>query len=492
MISSETRNKYSATIGIECHVQLNTKTKLFAGVDNDARLAPVNTLISHICLGMPGSLPVLNQRAVELAVRAAYALGTKPQLFSKFDRKHYFYPDLPKGYQITQFDQPIILGGSIEIDIDGEKKAVGITRAHLEEDAGKNTHPVGAAYSLVDLNRAGTPLLEIVSEPDMHSSKEAKAYAQELYLRMKYADVSDCNLFYGNMRLDVNVSVSKCETLGTRTETKNLNSFRSIEKAVDYEIKRQIELLEKGESVIQETLGWDDAKQKTTSQRSKEESHDYRYFPEPDVPPVVLQETFCNEVAASLPTMPDEWRKTLASFGLDKSQTDILLLSEVDHDSVNYLSLLRAYEADASKARQVANWFVNIEIPTRNADPSKCILREEERAGLYEELYLLVGAQKLSSTNAKLLIGELLSHPALPENIEKYAAEQGFIQVSDNKEMKNIVQKVLDENQQAVEDIKSGEMKAIGYLVGQVMKQSMGKANPERAQQIIRELLELS
>jgi aspartyl-tRNA(Asn)/glutamyl-tRNA(Gln) amidotransferase subunit B len=190
--------------------------------------------------------------------------------------------------------------------------------------------------------------------------------------------------------------------------------------------------------------------------------------------------------------MPDEWRKTLASFGLDKSQTDILLLSEVDHDSVNYLSLLRAYEADASKARQVANWFVNIEIPTRNADPSKCILREEERAELYDELYRLVGAQKLSSTNAKLLIGELLSHTALPENVEKYAAEQGFIQVSDNKEMKNIVQKVLDENQQAVEDIKSGEMKAIGYLVGQVMKQSMGKANPERAQQIIRELLELS
>src|ERR1700739_1981625 len=235
MIDPKTRAKYTATIGIECHVQLKTKTKLFSAVGNDAREAPPNTLVSHIDFGLPGALPVLNIKAVELATRAAFALGTEPEHFSKFDRKHYFYPDLPKGYQISQYDEPVIGKGEITIEVDGQLKKVGITRAHLEEDAGKSTHPAGADYSLVDLNRAGTPLLEIVSEPDMHSAAEAKAYAHELYLRMKYADVSEANLYSGNMRFDVNVSVSKTGELGTRTETKNLNSFRSIEKTVEYE-----------------------------------------------------------------------------------------------------------------------------------------------------------------------------------------------------------------------------------------------------------------
>src|SRR3954469_19186011 len=243
--------KYIPTIGIETHVQLKTKTKLFSAVGNDASEAPPNTLISHIDAGFPGALPTLNEMALELAVRAAFALNTKPEKFSKFDRKHYFYPDLPKGYQITQYDEPIVVGGSVEIEVDGQTKKIGITRAHLEADAGKSTHPAGADYSLVDLNRAGTPLLEIVSEPDMSSSAEAKAYARELYLRMKYADVSEANLYYGNMRFDVNVSVSQTDELGTRSETKNLNSFRSVEKAVEFEVNRQIEQLEKGEEIVQ-------------------------------------------------------------------------------------------------------------------------------------------------------------------------------------------------------------------------------------------------
>src|SRR5665213_1872726 len=244
MIDPKTRAKYTTTIGIECHVQLKTKTKLFAAVGNDAREAPPNTLVSHICFGLPGALPVLNEEVLHLATRAAFALGTEPERFSKFDRKHYFYPDLPKGYQISQFDEPIIGKGAITIDVDGQAKTIGITRAHLEEDAGKSTHPAGKDYSLIDLNRAGTPLLEIVSEPDMHSAAEAKAYAHELYLRMKYADVSYANLYYGNMRFDVNVSVSKTDELGTRSETKNINSFRAVEKSAEYEIKRQIEQLE--------------------------------------------------------------------------------------------------------------------------------------------------------------------------------------------------------------------------------------------------------
>ena len=291
MLSQKIRSQYTATIGIECHVQLKTQTKLFAAVGNDAREAEPNTLISHICLGMPGALPVLNEHAVELAMQASFALGVAPQKFSKFDRKHYFYPDLPKGYQITQFDEPVILGGTVHIDVDGKKKTIRLTRAHLEEDAGKTSHPTGKDYSIVDLNRAGTPLLEIVSEPEMHTAAEAKAYARELWLLMRYAGVSDGDLYHGNMRFDVNVSVSKDASLGTRSETKNLNSFKSVEKTVEYEIDRQIEVLEKGKEVVQETRGWDDAKQKTFSQRSKEDAHDYRYFPDPDLPPVELTET---------------------------------------------------------------------------------------------------------------------------------------------------------------------------------------------------------
>src|SRR5882757_7259176 len=233
MISAEVRKQYRSTIGIECHVQLKTNTKLFSGAGNDAREAAPNTLVNHIDFGLPGALPVLNKEAIHLAVKAAFALGTTPEKFSKFDRKHYFYPDLPMGYQITQFDEPIITGGEITIYIDGQPKMIHLTRAHVEADAGKSTHPAGKDYSLVDLNRAGTPLLEIVSEPEMHTSAEAKAYAQELWLLMRYADVSNVNLYYGNMRFDVNVSVSKDpKKLGTRSETKNLNSFKSVEKAI--------------------------------------------------------------------------------------------------------------------------------------------------------------------------------------------------------------------------------------------------------------------
>lgn len=310
MISPEIRKKYTVTIGIECHVQFKTKTKLFSGVDNDAREAPPNSLVSPLCFGLPGTLPVLNEKAVELGMRAAFALHTEPQKFSKFDRKLYFYPDLPKGYQITQFDEPIVLGGYVDIEVDDKPIRIGITRAHLEEDAGKSTHPTGKDYSLVDLNRAGTPLLEIVSEPDIHSPEEAKQYAHELYLLMRYADVSDANLYYGNMRFDVNVSVSKDPAkLGTRTESKNLNSFRAVEKASEYEINRQIERLEKGEKIVQETRGWDDAKQRTFSQRTKEEAQEYRYFPEPDLPPIVITD----EIIKAMESMPNSF--TRASIG---------------------------------------------------------------------------------------------------------------------------------------------------------------------------------
>lgn len=486
-MADATHKGYTATIGIECHVQLKTATKLFSAVGNDAREAPPNTLVSHIDFGLPGALPVLNGQALRLAVRAAFALGTEPQRFSKFDRKHYFYPDLPKGYQITQFDQPIIGQGSLAINVDGQEKVIGITRAHMEEDAGKSTHPAGKDYSLVDLNRAGTPLLEIVSEPDMHTAAEAKAYARELYLRMKFADVSDANLYYGNMRFDVNVSVSKTDQFGTRTETKNLNSFRSVEKAVEYEIKRQVEVLEKGGEIVQETRGWDDAKQKTFSQRSKEDAHDYRYFPDPDLPPVVLDESMIDEIRAAMPVMPDEWRRRLSRLGLAVAQIETLLEGELDSEAVSYLPNIELSLERPDLAKFLANWYVNVMIPL--VRDGKFKLESDAHLELEMAIFELIQANKLSSTNAKALFEVLVGQSTLPKDVAAYAEQKGYIQESDESAIEAIVKTVLAANPKAADDVRNGEMKAIGFLVGQVMKQSQGKANPQLAQSLIKKQL---
>lgn len=493
MISQAVKDQYTATIGIECHVQLKTATKLFAAVGNDAREAAPNTLVSHICFGLPGALPVLNREAVHLGMRAAFALGTAPQKYSAFDRKHYFYPDLPLGYQITQFEHPIIRDGEVFIELDGKKKRIGIHEAHLEADAGKSTHPAGKDYSLVDLNRAGTPLLEIVSEPDMHTAEEAKIYAKELYLRMRYADVSDANLYYGNMRFDVNVSVSKTDQLGTRTETKNLNSFKSVEKTVEYEINRQIELLEKGEQIVQETRGWDDAKQRTFTQRTKEDAHDYRYFPDPDLPPIELTDDQIEAVRAEMPVMPEEWRQRLSGLGLDAAQTATLLEGEVEEPTVSYLALIEEVQDDAALAKALANWFVNLELPLRHDDTVtfNADLTNQGRLAVYRGVHELVAAKKLSSSNAKLLLTKLLTNSEQVQDVAAFAKQHNLIQESDEGAIIKIVDAVLAENPKAAEDVKNGEMKAIGFLVGQVMKQSQGRANPQLAQELIRKQLGL-
>ena len=500
MITPEVRAKYRTTIGIECHVQLKTQTKLFAAVGNDAREAPPNTLVSHICFGLPGALPVLNKEAIHLATRAAFALGTEPERFSKFDRKHYFYPDLPKGYQISQYDEPIIAGGKVRIMADGQEKVIGITRAHLEEDAGKSTHPAGKDYSLVDLNRAGTPLLEIVSEPDIHSSAEARAYARELYLRMRYADVSDANLYYGNMRFDVNVSVSTSDELGTRTETKNLNSFRIVEKAVDYEINRQIERLEKGDKIVQETRGWDDAKQKTFSMRSKENADDYRYMPDPDIPPTVLTDEYVAKIKAEMPELPDEIRSKLTQTSLDKALLETLLEADSETAGQAYIKVLSEL-GSADEVRFAANWMVNRHM----ASVQKQL--EETGAALlatysnlpsprqFSDVYRLFSKdKKLNSNNADALLFDLSLGGKFHDpnrDPEAVAQEQSYIQVSDEGEIAKIVEQVLSENTKAAEDVKNGEMKAIGFLVGQVMKASKGKANPSLAQELIKKQLGL-
>lgn len=471
---------YFPTIGIECHVQLKTKTKLFAGVDNDARTAAPNTLISHICLGLPGALPVLNEKAVELASKAAFALNTTPQAFSKFDRKHYFYPDLPMGYQITQFEEPIVLGGHVDIVVNGEPKKIAVTRAHLEADAGKSTHPAGADYSLVDLNRAGTPLLEIVSEPEMHTAAEAKAYAHELYLLMKYAGVSDVDLYHGNMRFDVNVSISKDpKVLGTRSETKNLNSFRSVEKAVEYEIKRQTELLNKGEKIVQETRGWDDAKQKTFSQRSKEDAHDYRYFPDPDLPPVELDDKYISDIKKDMPLLPADYRIRFKNLGIDpKVIEDIINLPETA------MLITRILDASgAEHVKRIAFWMAHkIDVDTAGVSEEKIVVSDENLIKLSE----MVSGNKLSSTAAKEILAEMRRSSEDPEVIAK---AKNLLQESDESALTEIVKTVIAANPKAAEDVKNGEMKAIGFLVGQVMKESKGSANPRIVQELIKDLL---
>jgi aspartyl-tRNA(Asn)/glutamyl-tRNA(Gln) amidotransferase subunit B len=465
--------KYLPTIGIECHVQLKTKTKLFSGAGNDARGAAPNTLISHIDTAMPGALPVLNEKALELAVRAAFALNTAPQKHSYFERKHYFYPDSPAGYQISQLHSPIIVGGSVELIIDGQKKVIDINRVQLEADAGKTTHPAGADYSLVDLNRAGTPLLEIVSQPQIHSPAEAKAFARELYLLMKYAGVSDVDLYHGNLRFDVNVSVSPNESeLGKRTEVKNLNSFRSVENAVAYEIDRQTELYEKDQAPQQETRGWDEAKQKTVAQRLKEEAQDYRYMPEPDIPPIELDDAYIEKIKTDMPKLPSEIREILNKSSISANVIEDILDNE---DICRRVLEAIAEGASPEDASRIA--YDALEKPeTLKIKVSDHIrISEAQRADI------------LSSTTAAYALDIMSKNP--DQDVVPVIESQK--QESDESVIETIVAEVLEQNQAAAQDVKNGEMKAIGFLVGQVMAKSHGKANPQLAQQIIKKQLGL-
>ena len=472
-------DKYEMTIGIECHVQLATSTKLFSSADNDSRFAEPNSNVNAIDYGLPGMLPVLNRHAVDLAIKAGKALGSKIALVSNFDRKHYFYPDLPKGYQTTQMYNPIIGAGKIEAPLeDGGTVKVRIHHAHMEEDAGKLTHY--GDYSLVDLNRAGTPLIEIVSEPDIHSAAEARAYAVELYRRMTYAGVTHGDLYHGNMRFDVNISVALKDSnkLGKRTEIKNLNSFRSVERAAAYEFKRQVDIIEDGGAVKQETRGWNDDKQITISQRSKEDEQDYRYMPDPDIPPIMLTQEEIDKIQSTVPHLPDFYRKKWQVLNLDKSVINSLL------DNQKYAIEISEIQDNAgdSIAKRVAHWFA-----------SAVSGNEEYNIDLPEKQDLIDLAQmseknEISSTSAKELFHDLLKGATDPR---KLAEERNLLQVSDEAAIAEIVDEVMNDPSSAssIADIKAGKEKAIGYLVGQVMKRSRGKANPALAQKLIRNRL---
>ncbi len=470
-------SEYKTTIGIECHVQLNTVTKLFSAVDNDAVDKEPNACVSPIDYALPGMLPALNKAAIEKCVRAGLAMNCQINLVSRFDRKHYYYPDLPKGYQITQMYQPIIGAGVVHLPDGSDVK---IEHAHLEEDAGKLTH--FGTYSLVDLNRAGTPLIEIVSMPDIHSAAQARAYCEELHRLMMYAGVTNGDLYQGNMRFDINVSVSKTDELGTRTETKNLNSFRSIERAVEYEVKRQIEVLERGEKVKQETRGWNDTTGKTTSQRSKEEAQDYRYMPEPDVPPVVLEQSYVDKIAANMPMMPDEYRAKFGILNLDHSESEAII-----NHPILAVRLSEVCDKDIKLAPRVAHWFSSILLAEENADKNYSLATAPELAELSE----MVEKKELSSTAAKEVLLEMYDKKNTSKTPHTLAKEMNLLQENDENAIEAIIDEVLTapECAKAAEDVRNGEMKAIGFLVGQVMKKSKGKANPTTVNELIKKKL---
>ena len=468
--------KYIPTIGIECHVQLSTKTKLFSEVDNDARGKEPNSCVSPVDYALPGMLPRLNGEAIRLAILAGRAMNCEINAQSRFDRKHYFYPDSPKGYQITQFYHPIIGAGFVELP-SGTK--IRIEHAHLEGDAGKLTH--FDTYSLVDLNRVDTPLIEIVSMPDIHSAKDAHDYCKELWRLMCYAGVTYGDLYDGNMRFDINTSVAPegSDKLGTRTEVKNLNSFRSVERAVEYEIERQTKVLEAGEEVVQETRGWNDATGKTTGQRSKEEAKDYRYMPEPDIPPINLSAEFIEAEAAKLPMMPADYRAKFSSV-LPNDILEILL---------DYPELMqKTNEIDEKYVKTIANLFTSVLLAE---EKSAEYLNDLPSAKDLNELAEMNVKKELSSTATKEVFLRLFDPQMKERGAKTIAKELGLIQENDLGALEAIVDTVLakPETKKAQDDFRAGEEKVIGFLVGQVMKESHGKANPSAVQEILRKKL---
>ena len=468
--------KYIPTIGIECHVQLCTKTKLFSEVDNDARGKEPNSCVSPVDYALPGMLPRLNGEAIKFAIRAGRAMNCEINASSRFDRKHYFYPDSPKGYQITQFYHPIIGEGYVELPSGAR---VRIEHAHLEGDAGKLTH--FKDYSLVDLNRVDTPLIEIVSMPDIHSAKDVHDYCKELWRLMCHAGVTNGDLYNGNMRFDINVSVAKegAKELGTRAEIKNLNSFRSAERAAEFEIKRQTKLLEAGEKVKQETRGWDDTTGKTTAQRSKEEAKDYRYMPEPDIPPINLTREFIDAEIAKLPLMPMDYRRKFNGV-----ITDEILEVLLDYPSL----MIKLNEIEGKHVKIISNLFTSVLLAE---EKSAEYLNDLPDTRDLNELAEMNEKKELSSTATKEVFLRLFDPQMKGRGTKQIAKELGLIQENDLEALEKIVDIVLakPETQKAQADFKAGEEKVIGFLVGQVMKESHGKANPSSVQEILRKKL---
>ena len=466
------REDYEVVIGLEVHAELSTKTKIFCSCPTEFGGEP-NTHCCPICMAMPGTLPVLNEKVVEYAVKAGLATNCEISKDSKNDRKNYFYPDLPKAYQISQFDKPLCEHGYIEIeDDDGNKKKVRLLRIHIEEDAGKLNHNEFGVGSLVDLNRAGVPLIEMVSEPDIRSSREAEQYLRKIKSILEYIEVSDCKMQEGSLRADVNVSVRKKgeEKFGTRTEMKNMNSFRAIVRAIEYEKDRQIEVIEEGGKIEQETLRWDDINGRTSSMRDKEDAQDYRYFPDPDLVAIRLSDEYVENIRKSLPELPESRRdRYIKEYNLSEKDAKLLTSSK-------YLSnLFEGALEICGNAKAVANWIlsdISRILNEKELEPENIPFTAEQLAKMIQ----LIDKGTISSAIAKKVLTELFENPKDPEEIIK---EKGWIQISDEGAIKEVVMKVLENNPQSVADFKGGKDKALGFLVGQAMKETKGKANPQ-------------
>lgn len=478
-----TSSSWETVIGLEIHTQLATSSKIFSGASTAYGAAP-NTQACAVDLGLPGVLPVLNEAAVRMAITFGLAIEAQIAPYSVFARKNYFYPDLPKGYQISQMDYPIVGKGYLDIEIDGVTKRIGITRAHLEEDAGKSLHENFHGLSGIDLNRAGTPLLEIVSEPDMRSAQEAVAYMRKLHELVRYLGICDGNMQEGSFRCDANVSVrpKNHPEFGTRVEIKNINSFKFVEKAINHEVERQIEWIENGGIVIQETRLYDSVKDETRSMRSKEEANDYRYFPDPDLLPVVIDETFKNQIKATLPELPDA--KKL------RFKTDYLL----DNESASLLSSSRVlgdyFEATAKLAgcepKLCANWILgelSAALNKANMEITESQITAENLAGLL----IRISDKTISGKLAKQVFEELWQNPTM--NADDIIKAKGLKQVSDSGTIAAIIDKIIAENPGQVEQYRSGKDKVFGFFVGQVMKEMQGKGNPGEINNMLKEKL---
>ena len=466
------REDYEVVIGLEVHAELSTKTKIFCSCPTSFGAAP-NTHTCPICMAMPGTLPVLNEKVVEYAVKAGLATNCEISRNSKNDRKNYFYPDLPKAYQISQFDEPLCNHGYIEIEDDeGNKKKVRLLRIHIEEDAGKLNHDEFAGGSLVDLNRAGVPLIEMVSEPDLRSSGEAERYLRKLKSILEYIEVSDCKMQEGSLRADVNVSVrKKGETkLGTRTEMKNMNSFRSIVRGIEYEVDRQIDVLEDGGIIEQETLRWDDVSGKTFSMRDKEDAQDYRYFPDPDLVAIKLSEEYIENIKNTLPELPESRKERyLTEYKVSEKDANIITSSKYLSDLFEQASKI------CNNPKAVNNWIISDIsriLNEKEIEPNQIPFSSEQLA----ELVVLIDKNTISSSIAKKVLEEMFENPKNPEEIIN---EKGWVQISDEGAIKEIVIKILENNPQSIADYKAGKEKALGFLVGQAMKETKGKANPQ-------------
>jgi aspartyl-tRNA(Asn)/glutamyl-tRNA(Gln) amidotransferase subunit B len=476
---------YEVVIGLEIHTELKTNSKIFCGCSTKFG-ADQNTNVCPVCLGLPGVLPVINERVVEFAIRAGLALNCEILPFSKFDRKNYYYPDLPKNFQTSQYDLPICVNGHLDIEVNGETKRIGITRIHMEEDAGKLVHS-GATinssdYALVDYNRTGVPLLEIVSEPDLRSPEEAKAYLEKVKAILEYIDVSDCKMEEGSLRCDANISLRpQGQTkLGTKAEIKNLNSFRSVQRGLEYEVIRQEDILEDGGKIVQETRTWDENKGATASMRSKEQLNDYRFLPEPDLVPIVVDPARVEEIRASLPELPDIRKQRLMdAYGLSEYDAAIITASKAMAD---YFDQSVQCNGDA---KAVANWLMG-EVSKHLNNEGKSILECPVAPKQLTALLALIEKGTISSKIAKTVFEEMWVSRKDAEVIVK---EKGLVQISDTSEIVAIVDAVIAANPQSVADFKAGKEKAIGFLVGQIMKQTKGRANPDMVNTMLREKL---